>query len=258
MNLYIKYFSMHLKSQMQYKLSFFLTALGQFLVSFTSLLGIWFMFIQFNEVEGFTFQQVLLCFATVLMSFSMAECFGRGFDIFPYMISNGEFDRALVRPRRLVFQVIASKIEFSRLGRLLQAIMVFIYAIPASGVVWTYDKVITLILMISCGSIIFFCLFLIYAAFSFFTIEGLEFMNVFTDGGREFGRYPFSVYGKHVLKFLTYIIPLALFQYYPFLYLLDMEKSILYMLIPLLGLLFIIPSYAFWNFGLSRYKSTGS
>lgn len=258
MNLYIKYFSMHLKSQMQYKVSFFLTALGQFLVSFTSLLGIWFMFIQFNEVEGFTFQEVLLCFASVLMSFSIAECFGRGFDIFPYMISNGEFDRALVRPRRLVFQVIASKIEFSRLGKLVQAIMVFIYAIPASEVVWTYDKVITLILMISCGSIIFFCLFLIYAAFSFFTIEGLEFMNIFTDGGREFGRYPFSVYGKHVLKFLTYIIPLALFQYYPFLYLLDREKSILYMLMPLLGLLFTLPSYGFWSFGLSRYKSTGS
>ncbi len=258
MKLYLRFFSMHLKSQMQYKVSFLLTALGQFLVSFTALLGIWFMFAQFNEVEGFSFQQVLLCFATVLMAFSLAECFGRGFDVFPRMINNGEFDRVLVRPRHEVFQVLASQIEFTRIGRLLQAIMVFCYAIPASGVNWTYDKIITLFLMIACGSIVFFCLFMIYAAFSFFTIEGLEFMNVFTDGGREFGRYPFSVYGDDVLRFLTYVIPLALFQYYPLLYLLDMKKSILYMLTPLLGLLFTIPAYAFWRFGLSKYKSTGS
>lgn len=258
MKLYIKFFSMHLKSQMQYKVSFFLTALGQFLVSFTALLGVWFMFTRFNEVEGFNFQQVLLCFATILMAFSLAECFGRGFDVFPRMIGNGEFDRALVRPRSLVFQVLASQTDFTRIGRVLQAVMVFCYAIPTSRIEWTLDKIITLFLMISCGSIVFFCLFLIYAAFSFITIEGLEFMNVFTDGGREFGRYPFSVYGKNVLQILTYIIPLALFQYYPLLYLLDMEKSTQYMLTPLLGLIFAIPAYTFWRFGLHKYKSTGS
>ena len=258
MRLYLKYFSMHLQSQMQYKVSFFLTALGQFLVSFTALLGLWFMFLRFHEVEGFSFPQVLLCFATMLMAFSLAEFFGRGFDHFPRIISNGEFDRMLVRPRRMVPQVLASQMEFSRLGRLVQAVLVFCYAIPASGVNWTYDKIITLCLMVICGSIVFFCLFLIYAAISFFTIEGLEFMNIFTDGGREFGRYPFSVYGKEALRFLTYVIPLALFQYYPLLYILERKTSSFYMFMPLLALPFAIPAYAFWRFGLSRYKSTGS
>lgn len=258
MKLYLKFFSLHLKSLMQYKVSFILTALGQFLVSFTALLGVWFMFDRFHEVDGFSFQQVLLCLATVLMAFSLAECFGRGFDVFSRLIRSGEFDRVLVRPRHEILQVLASHMEFSRLGRVVQAIMVFCYAIPTSGINWTYDKIITPVLMILCGSIIFFCLFLIYAAFSFFTIEGLEFMNVFTDGGREFGRYPFSIYGEDVLRFLTYIIPLALFQYYPLLYLLEMNTSRLYMLAPVGGLFFAIPAYAFWRFGLSRYKSTGS
>ena len=258
MRLYLKFFSMHLKSQMQYKTSFFFTALGQFLVSFTALLGIWFMFQRFHQVEGFTFPQVLLCFAAILMSFSLAECFGRGFDVFPRLISNGEFDRVLVRPRPVIFQVLASQMEFTRIGRLVQAVLVFAYALPNSGVHWTADKIITLILMIVCGSVVFFCLFLIYAAITFFTIEGLEFMNIFTDGGREFGRYPFAVYGQNVLRFLTYIIPLALFQYYPLLYLLDMEQNSLYRLMPLLSLLFAVPACFLWRFGLSRYKSTGS
>jgi ABC-2 type transport system permease protein len=258
MGLYATYFIMHLKSQMQYKVSFFFTALGQFLVSFTALLGLWFMFSRFNKVEGFSFTQVMLCFAVVLMSFSLAECFARGFDTFPRMISNGEFDRVLTRPRGEIFQVLASQIEFTRAGRFIQAVLVFCYAIPSSGVHWSAGKIFTLFLMIICGSIVYFGLFLIYAAFSFFTIEGLEFMNILTDGSREFGRYPFSVYGRGVLRFLTYLVPLALFQYYPLLYLLDLSPNPLYRFCPLLGLLFLIPAYAFWRFGLRRYKSTGS
>lgn len=258
MRLYIKFFTMHLKSQMQYKISFFLTAFGQFLVSFTAFLGIYFMFSRFQSVNEFAFEQVLLCFAVILMAFSIAEMLGRGFDLFPRMLGNGEFDRALVRPRNVIFQVLASKMDFTRLGRLLQAILVLCYVIPRSGITWTWDKILTLCLMVSCGSLVFFGLFLIYAAFSFFTVEGLEFMNIFTDGGREFGRYPFSVYGKGILQFLTFVIPLALFQYYPLLYLLDREHRILFMFTPLIGLLFIFPSYGFFRFGLRRYKSTGS
>lgn len=256
--LYIKFFAMHLKSQMQYKLSFFLTALGQFFASFTVLLGVYFMFSRFREVEGYTFEHVLLCFAAVLMAYSIAEMFGRGFDQFPLMLGNGEFDRALVRPRSVIFQVLAAKMDFTRLGRLFQAILVFCYAIPNSGVIWTWDKVLALLLMVVCGSLIFFALFIVYAGFTFFTVEGLEFMNIFTDGGREFGRYPFSIYGKRILTFLTFVVPLALFQYYPLQYLLDREKSILYMFTPVIGLLFIMPCYAFFRIGLRRYKSTGS
>ena len=110
MKLYGKYLAIHFKSAMEHKLSFFLTALGQFLFSFSSLLGVWFMFNRFHQIEGFTFPQVLLCFATVLMAFSLGEAFFRGFDAFPTLISNGEFDRILVRPRSEIFQVFRMKI----------------------------------------------------------------------------------------------------------------------------------------------------
>ena len=258
MRLYLKYFSIHLKSQMQYKVSFFLTFFGQFIVSFSAFLGIYFMFSRFNSVEGFTYQQTLLCYSTVLMAFSFAEMFFSAFDVFPSMLGNGQFDRALVRPRNVIFQVIAMKIDFTRLGLLLQAVLVFCYAIPNSGVIWTWDRILTLFLMVICGAAVFSGLFVIYAAFSFFTIDGLEFMNILTYGGREHGRYPFSIYGEGVLKFLTYVIPLALFQYYPLLFVLGRETGLIYMLAPIISLLFLIPCYVFFRFGLRRYKSTGS
>jgi ABC-2 type transport system permease protein len=258
MRLYGKLFLVNLQSQMQYKVSFFLTLSGQLLASFSTFLGLWFIFSRFHQVEGFTLNQVLLCYAVVQMSFSLAECFARGFDRFPAMISNGEFDRVLVRPRSAIFQILAYKMEFTRLGRFLQALFMLIYAVLTSGVFWGVSQIITLLLMILCGCIIISGLFLIYAGFTFFTIEGLEFMNILTDGGREFGRYPYSVYGREILKFLTFVVPLALYQYYPLLYLLGKSDRSWYMFLPLAGTLFLLPCYAFWRFGLFRYKSTGS
>ena len=258
MKLYLKYLSIHIRSAMQYKLSFVLLTIGQFLVSFTALLGLWFMMSRFHTVEGFTFPEVLIGFSAVLAAFSIAESVGRAFDLFNRIIANGEFDRMMLRPRPLIFQVLAAKMELSRMGRLVQSVIMLVYAIPASGIVWTPDKILTLVLMIACGAVVFGCLFLIYASICFFTLEGLEFMNVLTDGGREFGRYPFSIYGKEVLKFLTYVVPLALVQYYPLLYLIGRETNPLYMVFPVFCLLFALPAYGLWRIGLRNYKSTGS
>ena len=258
MKLYLKFVAMQLKCQMQYKTSFVMTALGQFLTSFTAFLSVLFLFNRFHSVQDYSFSEVLICFSVMLTSFSLTECFVRGFDIFPRLIRSGNLDRILVRPRSEIFQVLTSTIEFSRIGRLLQAIAVLVYAVPTSGVVWTADKVLAVILMLLGGVAVFSALFILYAGFSFFTIEGLEFMNIFTDGSREFGMYPLSVYGEGVLKFYTYCIPIALFQYYPFLYLVGHSDDVRLIFLPLLGFLFLIPCYAFFRVGLRRYKSTGS
>lgn len=258
MKLYGKYFMIHLKSVMQYKTSFFLSTVGQFLVSFNVFLGILFLFQRFHTVKGFTYSEVLLCFSMMLMEFALAESFARGFDVFPSMISNGEFDRIMVRPRNEVFQVLASKVEFSRLGRILQALVMFLYGIMASGVQWDGWKVFTVVTMLIGGTLVFFGLFLIYAALSFFTLEGLEFMNIFTDGAREFGKYPVNVYGKGVLQFCTYIVPYALIQYYPILFLLGKSQTLWHAFFPLLASLFLVPCWLIWKLGVRKYKSTGS
>lgn len=258
MKLYFKYIAMILKCQMQYKLSFFMTTLGQFLVSFTAFLGVYFMFSRFHSVEGFAFSEILLCFSIMLMAFSIAECFVRGFDVFPRLIQSGNLDRILVRPRNEIFQVLTSNVDFSRVGRLLQSILMISYAIPTSGIIWTADKILTVISMLFGGLAVFTGLFVLYAGISFFTIEGLEFMNIFTDGGREFGKYPLSIYGEGILKFFTYVIPIALFQYYPLLYLIGQSDNIGLCFLPLLGFLFLVPCYLFFRFGLKRYQSTGS
>ena len=100
MKLYFRYFSILLKSQMQYKVSFLLVSLGQMFLAVNMFLGIYFLFARFHSVDGFTYSEVLLCLSIILLGFSLAEIFFRGFDAFSSIISNGEFDRMMVRAAR--------------------------------------------------------------------------------------------------------------------------------------------------------------
>lgn len=257
MRLYTKYLMIHIKSIMEYKTSFLMTCIGQFLTSFNVFLGVYFMFRRFSHVNGFTYNEVLLCFGITLMEFSLAESFARGFDLFSHIVNKGEFDRIMVRPRNEIIQVLGSRIEFSRIGRILQAVVMFVYGLSISNINWTFPKFLTIIFMLLGGTSVFSGLFLIYASICFFTLEGLEFMNIFTDGAREYGKYPVSVYGKRILQLCTFVIPYALIQYYPLLYLLDRGKPY-YIFLPILSCLFLVPCLLLWKNGVRHYQSCGS
>ena len=257
LHLYKQYFMIQLKSTMQYKTSFFLTALGQFLASFNVLLGMYFMFQRFRNVRAYGYGEVLLCCGILLMEFSLAETFARGFDQFSSIIGNGTFDRIMVRPRSSVLQVLGQRIEFTRLGRMVQAVIIFAYSLSVGTVDWSFSRIVVLIFMLLGGTTLFAGIFLIYAAICFFTLEGLEFMNVLTDGAREYGKYPFDIYGKKILLFATFVVPYACVQYYPLLFVLGQGKW-WYGLLPGAGVVFLLPCYLLWRVGVRHYKSTGS
>ena len=101
-------------------------------------------------------------------------------------------------------------------------------------------------------------MFLLFAGICFYTLEGLEVLNILTNGSENFGHYPVSVYGKWMLRFYTFIVPLACVQYYPLQYLLGRSDRSWYGLLPLAGFVFTIPCYCFWRIGLKHYKSNGS
>lgn len=258
LRLYVHYVSLSIRSAMQHKASFFLQIAGQLMTSFTTFLGIYFMFLRFQSIAGYTYSDVLLCFSIVLMQFSLAEMFARGFDTFSGMVRRGEFDRVLVRPRGEILQVLGSRFELTRIGRLIQATIVFAYGVTAANVNWTALRVLTVVNMLLGGTLLFSGLFLVYASFCFFTLEGLEFMNVFTDGGREYGKYPIDVYGKRMQQFATFVIPYTLVQVYPLQVLIGRSENWTYAFYPLIASVFLAACYAFWRFGVRRYTSSGS
>jgi ABC-2 type transport system permease protein len=260
MKLYFKYVAMLFKSQVQYRASFWLMMLAQSLTPLTVFAGLYFMFERFGQLKGWSFLEVALCYAIIGMCYSLSETFGRGFDTFSTLVTNGEFDRLLVRPRNTVLQVLGSKFEFARVGRLLQSLVILIWALSNLPIELTLAKAFTLLLMILCGVLIFWGIFMAAASLCFWTVQGLEVANVFTDGGREMAKYPLNIYERWVTLFFTFIIPFGCVNYLPLLYILGRTEGndLLYMLSPLAGVLFFFPCLLLWHIGVRHYRSTGS
>ncbi len=258
MKLYFKSLSMHLKAELEYRVNFILSFLSQILVFFTFYFVILALFTKFDNIKGFTMYEVLLCFAVIQFGFAFNETFARGIDRFDNLIIRGEFDRLLLRPRNIILQVLCSDSDFVKSARLIQAIIVLIVAILNLSINWNIMRFITLILMLLSACIIFFGIFLVAAAYCFYTVQGLEVRNVFTDGGKHMAQYPIGIFSKGFVIFFTFVIPYAFVNYYPLLYLLGKIDSPIYGLSPILVIIYLIPCIIIFYLGMRRYSSTGS
>ena len=258
--IYFKYIRMSVRTTMQYRSSFWMIVIGQFMVTFFAYLSMALLFDRFGSIAGWTFGEVALCFGVVTVSFAVAECCARGFDVFSTLVRSGEFDRLLIRPRGLILQVLGSHFELSRFGRVATGTLVFAAALPNLSVEWTAMKVATLIMMIISGSVIFSGIFMLGATVCFKTVEGLEFINIFTDGGREIASYPLTIYAKWAARFFTFVIPFGCFNYLPLLYIVGRSpgNQFLHIASPLIGMVFIVPCIWVWNMGVRSYVSAGS
>ncbi|MCI9507770.1 MAG: hypothetical protein HFF62_14590 [Oscillospiraceae bacterium] len=257
MRLYLHFLSIHLRSAMTYRASFFLSCLGHLLTTMNVFFGVVFLLDRFQSIGGYTLPQLALCFSAVLSASGLAECFGRAFDVFHQLLSDARFDRIMVRPRSLVFQALCQEIKPTMFFRFLNGVILLVWAVRSGAVAWTPWKCAVLTLMVLCGALVFFGLYLVNAAVCFFTLEHVEVLNIFTDGAREYSKYPFGVYGRSVLYILTFLVPLALVQHWPLQYLLDRGPA-WYGALPLAALAFLLPCALLWRLGVRHYCSTGS
>lgn len=260
MKLYGKYISLLLKAQLQYKASFLMTVITQFIQPFALLAGIVLLFERFGSIEGWTLYEVFMCYAVVGACFAIATCFARGFDNFDGMIRTATFDRILVRPRGTVLQVLGANFDIRRVGHFVQAVIVLIIAIIKADISWDMAKIVLLINMIIGGSVIFSGVYMLQAAAAFWTIEALEVANIFTHGIKEHASYPLNIFPKWITVIFTFIIPFGTINYIPLQYLhgkID-GNGWLFALIPLLGALFIVPCILAWSLGVRKYSSAGS
>ena len=258
MKLYFKSLAMHLKGELEYRVNFILSFLSQILVFFTYYFVILALFTKFDHIKGFTLYEVLLCFSVIQFGFSFNEVFARGVDKFDNLIIRGDFDRLLLRPKNMILQVLCSDSDFVKLSRLIQAIIVMFIALFHLSISWNITRVITILLMLFSACVIFFGIFLLAASYCFFTVQGLEVRNVFTDGGKHMAQYPIGVFSKGFVFFFTFIIPYAFVNYYPLLYLLGKEDNVLYAFSPILVVLYLIPCILVFYWGMKRYASVGS
>ena len=259
MRLYSKYVSIQLKSAFEYRTSYIFETIASTFQTLVTLSAILVVFMKYEKVGGYTLNQVLITYSMIVFTFSFATMVFRGFDAFDKLIITGELDRLLIRPRSIFMQVLGYKMELNRMGRVLITFGVLVYSLATASIVWTTMKVVTLVLMVVCSILLFLSLFLIYSGICIFTVQGLEVLNVFINGGKDLSEYPIDIYSKIFRVFFTYIIPFGCVNYLPLQYLLGFSNAnLLYALSPLFVVVFFLLCYGFFRWALTKYKSTGS
>lgn len=251
-----KYLSMHLKSQLQYKSSFVFLAISQLLAFFVYCTIFYSLFNKFGIVKSFNIYQVILCFSVVQFGESFAEAIFRGFDKFSEIIKKGALDILLIRPQNIFLQIIGQKVEISKLVKSSFSLLLLGFAIIKLQIELKYIGIIFLMLIGS--TIVFASVFIIGAALCFVTIEGLEIINIFIYGTRDFAQYPIGIYNKVVQIFFTYLIPIGITSYFPMLYITGASNNIWYAVLPIFSLFTLIPAIIIFNLGMRKYKSSGS
>lgn len=260
MKLYFKYLAISIKSQMQYRSSFFMVLAGQFIYPFTLFAGVYILMSGLGDIGGWTIPEIAFCFASLMISYSLAEAFARGFDLFSNMVITGSFDRTLVRPRGTIIQILGARFEMNRAGKVISSLGLYIWAVCNINIAWTLDKILVAAGMMLAGIVVFSGIFIIAAVWCFWTITGTELMNILTDGTREMARFPLNAYDSKLIRIFIFIIPIASANFLPLMYITDkaLKNLLMYAFSPILGFLFIIPCVLLWRFGVRHYKSAGS
>ena len=192
--LYIESMKHKLKSQLEYRLSFILTFISQIGVFFTYYFMTVALFQRFDNIKGFTLYEVLLCFSIIHFGFAFNVTFFRGVDKFDNFIIVGSLDRLLVRPRGVLYQVICSEMDFVKVARIIQSLIIFFIAISHLNIEWNIINILLIIATFLSSIILFFGIFLLMASYCFITIHGLEVRNLLTDGGKQMAQYPIGIF----------------------------------------------------------------
>src|SRR5829696_2778435 len=117
LQLYARYAGLSLRSQMQYRVSFIMQTVGQFILTGIEFLAIWLLFDRFGQLNGWTMPQVAVLYGVIAITWAIAESVGRGFDLFGDTVKAGDFDRILLRPRSTVLQLIGQELTLRRVGK---------------------------------------------------------------------------------------------------------------------------------------------
>ena len=249
-----------MRSQMQHKASFIMAAVSNFAATVIDFLGIWALFSSFGALDGWTIAQIAVLYGIVNVSFTTAEAVGRGFDQFARMVKDGSFDRVLLRPRTTVFQILASRLELSRLGRFSQGLGVLMLGILLQPQPMGAGQLALIALSCAGGAMLFLGLLMMQAAICFYTVESLEAFNVLTYGGVTMASYPLEVYKGWFKRFFLYVVPLGCLNYLPSAILFG--KDLPYpvwtaYLAPVAGGAFLCIGMMLWTLGVKHYRSAG-
>jgi len=259
--IYFHYFLQFLKSRMEYKADFFASLVANVFVSASGLLFV--IFLMDGEVvkslQGWSRDEVLFINGYSFIAMAFFGMFARNLYRFGdrYVIQ-GEFDRVLLRPLNSVCQVLFESFNLESLGSLAVGIGLIVYTSGQLQIDIGILDIAWLILSGLSGGVILISVFVILASLSFHFEDrlgiGAPVYNLI-----RFGRYPLPIFNNIIQFILKWVVPFAFVAFYPATYFFEKRDFAYYCYsTPLVACVcFGLASLA-WNFGVSKYSSTGN
>lgn len=261
LRLFARYVGTSVRAQLQYRASFAMLALGQFLITLVEFAALALLLERFGQIRGWRLPEVAVFYGLVSVAFALAEGAARGFDNLPSLVKSGGFDRVLLRPRPAALQVAGHELQLLRVGRLAQGLVVLGWAVHALGTPWRAWQWLLAAWTVAGGACLFYGLLVLQATTAFWTVESLELWNIVTYGGVEAAQFPLTIYRDWFRRVFTWVVPLGCIAWLPGCALLGrLEAGPRWWLVaaPGVGFVFLAASLAVWQVGVRHYTSTGS
>ncbi|MET7362533.1 ABC transporter permease [Streptomyces sp. NPDC005562] len=255
--------AMWIRSLMAYRVSFALTAFGNFAVTAFDFVAILLMFSQVDRLGGYGLPEIAFLYGVSCTAFGLADLSMGSMDRLGRRVRDGTLDTLLVRPAPVIAQVAADRFGLHRVGRLTQGAAVLTYALVVLDIDWSVLKVLMVPMMLLSGTAIFAAVFVMGGAFQFVAQDAAEVQNAFTYGGTTLLQYPPTVFAKDLVRGVTFVLPLAFVNWLPALYVLgrpyplDLPDWVAFAPPPVAAGCLALAGLA-WRAGLRSYRSTGS
>ena len=253
---------MNLKSIAQYRASFLMQNIAQFVMVGGEFLAVVVLMTRFTSAGQWSADEIMFFWGVMQFTFALCECLGRGISTFAYYVGSGDFDTMLLRPRPLMQQVMGHRLDPRRLGGMIVGGGAIALSCARLNIPWTAERLgLTLAAAVG-GFFLILGLFLIEATVSFFSVRSIEMVNVLTYGGRATCQYPSDLYPRPLRILFTWVAPFALSMHLPISYVLGKPlfhvPTALVWLAPLAGPLFFLMMTRVWYVGVRHYWSTGT
>jgi ABC-2 type transport system permease protein len=260
---YLALCGMWARAAWQYPASLVLLSVGQVAVTGLEFVAVLIVFGHTTALAGFTLPEMAFLYGTACTSFTVVEGAIGVVDFLGQRIRTGTFDVMLIRPVPALVQLAAEGFNPRRFAAVLQAVAVLCYGLSTVDTRWTAGRVAMVPVMLLCGMGIFAAVFVLGAAFQFVANDAVEMQAAFTHGGRFLTQYPMSIYGREVVRALTFVLPMAFINWQPALYVLDRPDPTglppqLRFAAPAVAAVLLALAGLAWRAGLRRYRSTGS
>jgi ABC-2 type transport system permease protein len=262
-NVYRRLVGASLRTQLQFRTSLVMETIGAFAIGFTDFVEILVIFSQLPSLGTWSVEEVAFLYGSAGIGFALCDMLVGSIERTGEMVRSGRFDTIMLRPAGTLVQIAGADLALRRLGKLLQAIIVFSVASSRLHIEWDPRRIALVLVMVISGALIYMSVFLATAAVQFWLIGGSEFGNALTYGGSYFTSYPLPIFGSWLRRLLAYVIPLAFCAYLPALAVLDKPDELglpawLRYASPGVAMLSFAFGYGAWRFGVRHYRSTGS